>query len=79
MTQKYMYLVDYFVDFPASEYGGLICVVAETADECYNIIVNYDKDMWSQYYPKLRQNVLKAQTFALAEDIESQIVENFVT
>ena len=34
-----------------------------------------DGDFNSQYYGHLRENILKSRTYALAEDLESKIVE----
>ena len=36
MTQKYLYVVDHYVPFPASEYGGIWNVIAENDEECLN-------------------------------------------
>ena len=37
------------------------------------------EDFNSQYYGHLRENILKSRTYALAEDLESKIVEEFTT
>jgi hypothetical protein len=77
---KYLYIVDHAISFPSSEYGGLYNVIAETNEECFDLISNhYEYDGYDEYYPKLRENILKAQRFALAEDVESTVVESFTT
>ena len=38
---KYLYLVNYWVPFPISEYGGLITVIAENDGECHDILLNW--------------------------------------
>ena len=76
MAQKFLYILDYFVPASHSD-GGILNVVAENDDECFDLVVEWDNETWSQYYGKLRENVIKAQTFALAEDVESGIVESF--
>jgi len=35
--------------------------------------------MYVEHYPQLRHNIQNARTYALAEDIESGIVEEFTT
>ena len=35
---KYMYVVDYWVPFPASEYGGLITLIAENDTEAFELL-----------------------------------------
>ena len=42
MTQKFFYIVNHFVPFPSSEYGGIWNVVAENDDECFDLIVERD-------------------------------------
>ena len=79
MTQKFMYVVDHFVPFPASEYGGIWNVVAESDDECFDLIAQNDDGLNQQYYNRLRENVMKAPTYAIVENIESCIVEQFTT
>ena len=76
---KYLYLVDHFCNFPRSEYGGLWAVVAEDDDECFDLIVEHDQGFNEDYYVNLREKVVNARTFALAEDVESSIVESFTT
>jgi hypothetical protein len=79
MTQKFLYIVDHFVPFPTSEYGGIWNVVAEHDDECFDLIVDEDDGLNEQYYNRLRENIMKAPTFELANDHQSEIVEEFTT
>lgn len=80
MAQKFLYLVQHYCPFPTSEYGGLWNVVAEDDDECFDLITSEDDgNFYEQHYTVLRENILNAQTFALAEDVESGIVESFTT
>jgi len=76
---KYLYIFDHFVPFPSSEYGGLWNVIAETDDECYNIVIDYDQDWNQDYYPKAMENIKKAIKLALVDDEESRVVESFTT
>ena len=80
MMTKFMYVVDHFIPFPASEYGGIWNVVAESDDECFDLITDTDDgDFNSKYYGNLRENILKSRTYALSEDLDSQVVEEFTT
>ena len=79
MAQKFLYILDYFVPQWQSEYGGLLNVIAEDNDECFDVVVKWDNEGWTEYYSKLRENVIKAERFALAEDKESRIVTSFTT
>ena len=76
---KYFYVVNHFVGFPQSEYGGIWNVIAETDDECFDLIVVDDNESYPEYYVNLRSNVSKADRFALAENEESRVVERFLT
>ena len=79
MAQKFLYLIDYFVPQFQSEYGGLLNVIAEDDEECFDVVVDWDNETWTEYYSKLRENIGKAQRFLLAEDVESQVAEAFTT
>ena len=47
---KFLYIVDHFVPFPQSEYGGIWNVVAGTEEECFDLIVGEDQDNFFEYY-----------------------------
>ena len=80
MTQKFLYIVQHYVPFPASEYGGLWNVIAEDDDECFDLITAEDNgNFYEKYYTDLRENILNSVTFALAEDVDSEVVESFTT
>ena len=79
MAPKFFYIVDHFVPFPTSEYGGIWNVVAEHDDECFDLIVDEDGGFNEKYYNRLRENIMKAPTFQLANDHQSEIVEEFTT
>jgi hypothetical protein len=76
---KYFYLVEHFVPFPQSEYGGLWNVIADNENECFDLIVAQDREMYVEHYPQLRHNIQNARVYALAEDVESVVVEAFTT
>lgn len=80
MTQKYFFVVGHAIAFPSSEYGGLWNVIAESDDECFDLISNhYEYEGYQEYFGKLRENIIKAPRFALVENEESRIVEAFTT
>jgi hypothetical protein len=75
----FLYLVDYWVPFPASEQGGLIAVIAETSEEVFDILSNDDR-FDSRYSDRIMERVLHAQRFLLADgEYESGVVEQFTT
>ena len=76
---KYLYLVDYWVPFPSSEYGGLINVIAENDIECHDILLDWRDECDSKYDNLIMEKVNVASSYALANDEESGIVETFTT
>ena len=78
---KYLYVVNHYVPFPQSEYGGLWNVIAENDDECFDFIVNGDDpDGYNQqFYNRLKENIVDAYKFPLANEEESRVVESFTT
>lgn len=80
MAQKFLYIVDHAIPFPSSEYGGLYNVIAESNDECFDLISNsYEYESYSQHYGKLKENIINAPKFALLNEEPSRIVESFTT
>ena len=80
MMTKFLFIVDHFVPFPQSEYGGIWNVIAESDEECFDLIAEADEGLNEQYYNKLRENVGKAVVCELVgNDLDSQIVAEFLT
>lgn len=79
MAKKFFYVVEHFIPFPQSEYGGLWNVIAESEEECFDLISERDQEYNVQYYGNLRNNIRNSSVYALAEDLESCIVEEFTT
>lgn len=76
---KYLYLVDYWVPFPSSEYGGVISVIGENDNEVHDLLLDWREDYNSQFDNRIMERVVNAHTFALAENEESRIVDTFTT
>ena len=75
---KYLYIVDYWVPFPASEYGGLINLIAESDTEAFEILKE-EQSFDDQYTDRIMERVVNSQKFALVDDYESGILEAFTT
>lgn len=79
-TMKYLYIVSHAISFPSSEYGGLWNVIAESNEECFDLISNhFEYQGYEEYFGKLRENILNAEKFSLVEDETSRVVEAFTT
>jgi hypothetical protein len=76
---KFIYLVDYWVPFPSSEYGGLICLIASTDAEAFSIL-SQENTYDDRYSHLIMPNIVKAQKFELASsDYEVGILDSFTT
>jgi hypothetical protein len=76
---KYLYIVDYWVPFPSSEYGGLVNVIAKDDQECHDLLRDSNLSYDDTYNSKIMERVVAAPRFALASEENSQIVESFTT
>ena len=79
---KTLYIIDYWVPFPSSEYGGTVSVIASTDTECHDILRDNSEKMIydDRYKNKILEAVVKAPRFALQDDNEeSRIIESFTT
>ena len=77
-----LYLVNYWVPFPASEYGGLQAVVARDDEECFKLIA--EADAWEIKYHKdseelIRARIKKATRFQLVGGYLPEMVRSFTT
>ena len=78
MTKK-IYIVDHFVPFPSSEYGGVWNVIAKDDDECFDLIKDYDEGFNEEFYVNLRDRVVNSRNYPLSSNEESCVVESFTT
>ena len=77
---KYLYIVDYWIPFPQSEYGGMITVIAKDDDECFELLTNPYEDFYQEsYVNRVLPAIKNAQKLQLANDYKSDIIEAFIT
>ena len=75
---KSLYIVDYWVPFPSSEYGGVINLIAKDDTEAFELLAN-EEGFDERYQSLIMPNVVKAQKFELVDDYESGIIDSFTT
>lgn len=75
---KSLYIVDYWVPFPASEYGGVINLIAENDTEAFELLANEDQ-FDEAYTDRIMERVVNAQKFSLVDEYESGILDAFIT
>lgn len=77
-----LYIVNYWVPFPASEYGGMHVVVAKDDEDCYKRIAERDKSEMKyhkQAEELIRARIKKADKFTLDAPHPSAVVRSFTT
>jgi hypothetical protein len=79
---KYLYIVDYWVPFPSSEYGGVINVISESNEDCHSVLLDWRDECESDHDARIMEYVTKALRFQLSDsysDEESRVVDSFTT
>ena len=76
--KKYMYVIDYWVPFPQSEYGGLITLIAGNDAEALELLS--DEESFNEDYGHLiMEKIITANKLSLLDEYESGIIEAFCT
>jgi len=75
---KALYIVDYWVPFPCSEYGGVVSLIAESDTEAFTIL-SQEQQYDTTYIDRIMPNVVNAQKFTLQDEYESGIIDSFTT
>ena len=75
---KYLYVVDYWVPFPSSEYGGLITLIAENDAEALELLSD-EESFYKNYGHLIMEKIITATKLSLLDEYESGIIEAFCT
>jgi hypothetical protein len=76
---KYLYLTDFWVPFPTSEYSGLIAVIGTDDNEVHDILLKWRDNYLDKYDGLIMQAVVDAPRFGLVDEETSRVVEAFTT
>lgn len=82
---KYIYLVSWWVPFPASEYGGLIILIASNDKECRTLLRERFPSEVIEFGSAFEVAVFEAKKLELAPPTlglppkDSEILEEFIT
>ena len=74
-----LYIVDHFIPFPQSEYGGVWNVLASDDEECFDLITDADDNQFPEYYGKLRSNITNSAKYTVVDNVEPKVVTSFLT
>tara|TARA_E500000331_G_C16813888_1_gene522054 strand:+ start:44 stop:274 length:231 start_codon:yes stop_codon:yes gene_type:complete len=75
---KYLYIIDYWVPFPQSEYGGVVNVIAKDDSEAFELLAA-EEGFDERYVDRIMSNIIKSQKLKLDGFYESIIVDAFIT
>ena len=72
--ERFIYILDYWVPFPSTEYGGLVTLIAENDQEAFDILAAEEQlDYENAHIDKLMPNIINATKLKLAEEYKSGI------
>ena len=74
-----LYIVDHFIPFPQSEYGGVWNVLASDDEECFDLITAEDANSFPEYYGQLRSNIAKSAKYEVVDNVIPKVVTSFLT
>ena len=75
---KSVYIIDYWVPFPQSEYGGVVNVIAKDDSEAFELLAA-EEGFNEDYIDRIMPNVIKAQKLPLDGFFDSNIIDAFTT
>ena len=76
---QFLYIIDYWVPFPSSEYGGTISLIAQSDTEAFEVLASED-GFPQEYKHLIMKNVIEAQKLPFKEKYpEPMIVDAFTT
>lgn len=76
--EKFLYILDYWVPSPASEYGGLITLIAENDQEALEVLSEEDS-FENDHGHLMMKEIVNATKLKLADEYESGIIDAFLT
>ena len=76
---KTLYIIDYWVPFPSSEYGGVVNVIAEDDQECFDILQKEREEYHSLYDNLIMQSIKDATIIKVFDYEKYRIVNSFTT
>jgi len=77
-----LYIVDYWLPFPSSEYGGVQIVTAHSDAECERILADkveaYERKQYPNYREKIADYIKEAKRFPV-DAAQAGVVYEFLT
>lgn len=84
MSENYkLYIIDYWVPFPSSEYGGIIIITAKSEEDAIEVIKNHNWKHWDVSIDndilKIEEAVKESIRYEIHGDFTSKVVKEFLT
>jgi hypothetical protein len=78
-VKKFIYVGEFWVPFPSSEYGGSWSVIASDKNEVATLLRDEVTDYYKQYDENMLESIEKAKYFELACQPKSMVINTFFT
>ena len=87
MDKMYLYIIDFWIPFPTSEYGGVVLVTASSKEDVMNILMTtpYLECMqYRDYHAEnhnewMKEKIENAKCFEIQGTCKSEVVYQFIT
>ena len=77
--KKFIYVGEFWVPFPSSEYGGSWSVIASDKNEVATLLRDEVTEYYKQYDENMLESIEKAKYFELACQPKSMVINTFFT
>ena len=77
--KKFIYVGEFWVPFPSSEYGGSWSVIASDKNEVATLLRDEVTDYYKQYDENMLESIEKAKYFELVCQPKSMVINTFFT
>lgn len=79
--QYNIFIIDFWIPFPSSEYGGIVIVIAKNENDAINCIANksWEHGMDHDIKARMETAVRESMRFELLGEHETKIVYDFIT
>jgi hypothetical protein len=74
-TNKTIFIVDSWVPFPASEYGGVQVVIADNDEEAVKLIAEAEMEFEKKHYPDYVERIKIAVQHSIRFPVHSPVSE----
>lgn len=74
-----VYIIDYWVPFPSSEYGGVVIVTATSIEDAIDVLKRHSWMHGTDYEKEMIEEVKNAKCYEIVGEHKSEIIKEFLT